>query len=144
MVRVQNFNASSFERNISSVGEKFGERKERGVFEDISEREQIKRSLKELAPQVSPQVPVSVSQPNNDGGAPLPQEDKPGFLPNYIGSEREDSVRAALDSLVTTALHGNLSKALDDAKKLPPFLEDAFHDALTDKILPIMKERGLL
>ena len=37
-----------------------------------------------------------------------------------------------------------LEVALKEAGKQTPFIEDAFHDALVDKLLPELKKRGIV
>ncbi len=135
MVKVQHFDASTssnFERNMDEVGERVKEYRERMPTEGMSEHEIVKEAVKTWG-----ERPVGAEQE-------IEVKERPDFLPNYIGSEREGDVRAALDRLVEVALHGDLLRAVRDARKLTPFLEDTFHDALGDKILPLMKEKGLL
>ena len=140
MVKVQDFNASNFEQNLSNLGERIKERNEQNGFEKAPERERVKQSLRDFAAQ--PPI-VAVGQTEDDQ-KPLVKDERFDFLPNYIGTERESDVLAAIDMFVNLALHGDLLKAVREARKrLPPFLVDVFHDALTDKILPPMKERGL-
>jgi len=38
------------------------------------------------------------------------------------------------------AFHEGLEKAVREAKNHPPFIEDAFHDALVDRLLPILQK----
>ena len=38
----------------------------------------------------------------------------------------------------------DITKAVNEARKYPPFVEDAFHDALIDKFLPELKKRGII
>lgn len=138
MVRFQNFSASNFESNMKVIGEQIEGMREGRAAEQMPEREAVRESLKVFAPTAAGgNSGVTVQDGAED-------RERPDFLPNYIGSDRENDVRAALDRLVGAALHGNLVSALRDAKRLSPFLEDAFHDALIDKIVPEMKRRKIL
>jgi hypothetical protein len=105
----------------------------------LPEREIVRRSLEkvtaEIAPPSTPQVaPLSQSQ-SGDGS----------LLPSYLVSNKTDPrVRFEIERLVDSVFHEGLEKAVKEAKKHPPFVLDAFHDALTDKLIPILIERGVL
>ncbi|MDO8470210.1 MAG: hypothetical protein Q7S84_04340 [bacterium] len=63
-------------------------------------------------------------------------------LPEYLRAEGADpAVQHAVESLVTEAFQHGLMHALKLAKSRPPLIEDAFHDALVDIVLPLLKER---
>ena len=49
-----------------------------------------------------------------------------------------------MEHLLQIATDDDVVKAVKEAKKYPPFIEDAFHDALIDKFLPEMKKRGII
>ena len=49
-----------------------------------------------------------------------------------------------IEQLINLAFSKGLEMAVAEAKKSVPFVEDAFHDALTDKLLLELKRRGIL
>lgn len=65
------------------------------------------------------------------------------FLPSYIEVEKEE-VKQVVENLIATVFNEGLEKALKLAKKYPPFVVDAFHDALVDKMVPELKKRNLI
>lgn len=142
MVKVQDFTAENFEQNLRHLGERVSEYKETTAPRpEVPEREIVKEALKH-EPQGAPgSVPpeeeaLRQAQGGHNEGASL--------LPDYFEGGDEDGMREAVQRLAETALHGNLKSSLAAARKLSPYLEDAFHDALMDKVFPEMKKRGLI
>ena len=145
MVKVQDFSAANFEQNLGHVEGRVATYKEAlrqaqgEIPSEISEREVVKEALK-FESQI---VLGAQTSSGNDDGVPS-QSANTSFLPDYFEGGDEDGMREAVIRLADTALRGNLKHALSEARKLSPYLEDAFHDALVDKILPEMKKRGLI
>lgn len=137
MVKVQDFSAEGFEKNIQHAGERVRAYKENPSFREAPEREVVKKSFQLGA---SPPLPPGVSQVAQDQDV----QDSSSFLPDYFLGGDADGMREAVLRLAEIALHGDLEKSLKDARKLSPYLEDAFHDALVDKLVPEMQRRGLL
>ena len=49
-----------------------------------------------------------------------------------------------VEELVAQAFDKGLEDAIRAAKRCDPFIEDAFHDALTEQLIPELKRRGIL
>ncbi len=92
------------------------------------EREIIKQTI---APTVlsQPQKPVSVGEPSS--------------LPDYLGSENEE-VKRKIGFLVDFAISEGIGKAVQKANDETPFLIDAFHDALAERLHSEMKKQNLI
>ncbi len=74
----------------------------------------------------------------------VPQPDGPNSsLPQYADSAPPET-KLEIEYLIDLALHSGLAKASDASKHAPPFVLDAFHDALAGKLYPEFKRRGLL
>ena len=142
MVKVQHF-TENFEQNVQHAGERVEQYKESSDFRKAPEREVVKKSFRrEQAP---PSPPPNASKDDKDEKKKKDSAEEVGsFLPDYFEGGDVEGMKDAVGRLTDTALHGSLEKSLKDARKLTPFLEDAFHDALVDKLLPEMKKRGLL
>ncbi len=142
MVKVQDFSAEGFEKNIQHAGERVRAYRESPNFREAPEREVVKKSFQLEGSFPFSGVPQSssVSDSARDGG----DEEQASFLPDYFLGGDSDGMREAVLRLAETALHGDLEKSLKDARKLSPYLEDAFHDALVDKLVPEMRRRGLI
>lgn len=134
MVRVKNFN-EGLEESLIKLGQEVEKQKTVPEIRDLPEREIVKSSIKSMAAQavVQESPPIQKVIPAS------------GFLPPYIQSgDVAPEIEAEIKDLVKTALNENLEKAFVRAKKYPPFIEDAFHDALTGELLPELKKRGII
>ncbi len=140
MPKTQNF-SEHLEESIARLGghveQHFESQKERNV----SERELVKESVQTFAEEViknesvTPQGTRLISQ--QDGDLQL--------LPSYLQKEEgSDDVKHIVENLIEEALSHDLEKAIKNARKYSPFIEDAFHDALVDKLVPELRRRGIL
>ncbi|MDP3725181.1 MAG: hypothetical protein Q8R20_01785 [Nanoarchaeota archaeon] len=142
MVKVQDFTAGNFEENIQHMGERVAEYKEGRDVRSAPEREIVKEALK-YEPQAAP-LPAGTSG-SDDGSLAAPgNAARIPLAPDYMHGGDAEGMREAVERLAETALCGDLKGSLKDARKLSPYLEDAFHDALVDKVFPEMKKRGLI
>lgn len=78
-------------------------------------------------------------------GAPTVQVVSPtdSDYPTYLDSLDETSV-ATLNSLIAMVPEEGVGKAIAAAATHGPFILDAFHDALVDKLYSELEERGLV
>lgn len=77
------------------------------------------------------------SAANNDAAGSSP------YLPDYINQVPEE-VRLAVETLLDTAFRSGIGEAASKARVAGPFILDAFHDALVDKLYAEMKSRKLI
>jgi hypothetical protein len=171
MVRVQDFDASKgkdkiLEDNIVRIGGRVSDHRkslvENGEGEMLSsessvdgsdvkveesssydkEREIVKDAVKVWGKEISGEGELSSQQSSNNeslSDSVVARE----MLPEYL-SDDNSTVVDEVTSLIGIALQDDIEKALKSARKKTPFVEDAFHDALVDKVLPLLKERGLI
>ncbi|MGC9046548.1 MAG: hypothetical protein ACP5IC_00265 [Minisyncoccia bacterium] len=67
------------------------------------------------------------------------------FYPEYIiHNETDPNIKKIIDNLLQLVLEGDLENAVNIAKKYPPFVEDAFHDAMVEKMIPILKQKKII
>lgn len=129
-----NFN-ENLEKGLAKIGHRVAENIERGELRALPEREAIKRSIQSIAEM----IPPTSSAPHDP-----PRSSSP-HLPAYMNDDGvTDDMRHAVERLVAIALGDDLEKAVKESKKYPAFIEDAFHDALVDKLVPELKEKGIL
>lgn len=134
-MKVRNFD-EKLERSFEKLGRQIEEERKLPEVQELPEREIVKRSLKSLAPAAVPQADEGLSKP-------LPPRDS--LLPDYLQSEGGDErVKREVEGLVDLVFKEGLEAALKEAGKQPPFVEDAFHDALVDKLLPELKKKGIV
>ena len=134
MAKVVDF-GGDFEKEIVKIGEGIQAEKKVSAEESIPEREMVKRSVQSLGNEsvASKQVQAKT------------QSDEDMALPTYMGGDNSSTaIKTEVERLITLAFSESLEKAVREAKKKPYFIEDAFHDALVDKLLPELKKRGLI
>lgn len=134
------FKEDVFERNIAAIGERVAvEREEKRVSSEEPEAV-LRVALKNLG---VASVPAAADEPESAVShiSPYPHRDA-DLLPAYV--EGNNAEAREIEWLVDMALHHDVRKALRIARRRDPFVEDAFHDALVDKILPELKKRGMI
>ena len=130
MATVRNFH-EKLEKDLERMTAEIARRREQAP--EVSPREVVKQSLAAAVP-----PPLSPS--------PLPpphQKSDESHLPSYLSGESPE-VKEEVERLVTLALQEGLAPAIAAAAKKSPFVLDALHDALVDKLLPELEKRGII
>jgi len=85
-----------------------------------------------------------VTQKNHSEKEPEEEKTDSQFLPEYmkIGSNAETNL--VVEKLLDRVFHEGVVKVAKDVRKYPPFIQDAFHDALTQKLIKALEERNLI
>lgn len=102
---------------------------------EIQERDIVKKSV------VGVVQSIKATQPTEEK-----KEEKPvelHVIPEYAEKEPE-MLRKEIETLVESAANNGLEQAVQESLKHSSFVQDAFHDALVDKLIPEMKKRGIL
>lgn len=140
MVNIKNF-SENLEKDFERLTAAIGERQRQESEDRRPEKEIVKKSLEVFWPPemeaVKSSVPVAppVAAPTADGG----------FLPAYMAGDQDDpAAEKKVADLVNLAFQEGLAAAWRMAQRESPFVIDAFHDALTDKLLPELKKRGVI
>lgn len=135
MATIKNFH-EKLEQDLARVTAEMEKRRERAP--EMSSREVLKQSLAAAVP------PPVVSKEAHEG---TPLSVPSGFgkerIPSYL-SEETPEVKAEVERLVTLAFAKGLAPAVEEAAKRSPFMLDALHDALADKLLPELEKRGVI
>lgn len=146
MVQIQNF-SENLEKSFARLGHEVQKNFETPEFQGIPEREVVKETIKsfaETAPVLppEPQEEVPLPPPPPQSAPSVPRDD---LLPSYMAhGENSEDVKNSVERLVQMVFDEDIEKAVMEAKRYPAFVEDAFHDALTDKVLPELKKRGII
>jgi hypothetical protein len=136
MAVIKNFH-EKLEQDLARVTAEVARQRERTP--EAPAREVVKQSLVAIAP-----PPVSVPPPVEEkGSGPPSSASESSHLPSYL-SEGSPEVKAEVERLVTLAFQEGVSAAVAEAAKHSPFVLDAFHDALADKLLPELEKRGVI
>lgn len=140
MTKVRNF-SENLENHLVRLGHDVAKYRELPENKDRPERELVKQSLRSLAGEEGrPANPAGVSVPAS-ASAPSPAND---LLPDYLSGDSDQAVKKSVERLLGMAAEGDLEKAIVEGRKYPPFVEDSFHDALVDKLVPELKKRGII
>ena len=139
----------SFAAHIERVAAALETRATRAGEAPVISRDAVREAIRAVQEQevaYSPQAgtPVSTPPPAAVAAVPAtgPTTQTLEVLPEYLRAEGADpAVQHAVEFLVTEAFQHGLMHALKLAKSRPPLVEDAFHDALVDIVLPLLKER---
>lgn len=121
--------------------------------QDIRRLEQRLKTLREQKEKIAPREVLKHYLAEKTGGAPgqlvvtpppspTPPESAE-YLPGYL-KEYDDEVKSTVRQLIQTAWQKGIEAAAADARKHGPFVMDAFHDALVDKLYDQLKKRGIL
>ncbi len=134
MAKVQNF-SEKLESSFVRLGHEVGERAK--TVEARPEKEVVRESVKAMAEIPPEAVPAAATASASDNDLP--------FLPAYLSdSSSPAEVKQAVEGLINLTFKTDIETAVRAAKRYPPFVEDAFHDALVDRLLPELKKRGYL
>ncbi len=138
MAKVQNF-SENLEKSFTRLGHEINARREAPEAPARPEREVVKESVRAIA-ESAPVAPVP------DAPSPAPADGpNAAVLPAYLSdTSAPEEVTRTVEQLVQLMFKTDIETAVSAAKRYPPFVEDAFHDALVDKLLPELKKRGYL
>lgn len=138
MPKTQNF-SEHIENNLARLGGHVEQQLESRGEKDVSERQIVKEAVQILAEEVTKNEIVT---PQNI--QPI-QQNNIQSLPSYLQKEEgNEDAKHIIEQLIEEALSRDLEGAVRNAKKYSPFIEDAFHDALVDRLVPELKKRGIL
>jgi hypothetical protein len=146
MVNVINF-SESLEHDLRELSTEVQEKRAAAESTPLTERMAVRESIRSLrervealpqeqGPQPVPPIPPSTAAASAATDSPLP---------SYLDEPNVNlDVKRAVEDLIAVTFRDGLMHGLREAKKSAPFIEDAFHDALVEKLVPELKRRGLL
>ncbi len=149
MVKIVHFDApgplpeSVFQR----IGKEIEATSKKPEMQGASHEEVVKESLRAVAeqfPEIKEVAPAETQAPASPASpAPAPGG---GTFPSYLTgtSPSDEEVRETVTALLTRVFEKGLEDAIAAAKRYDPFLEDAFHDALVEHLIPELRRRGIL
>jgi hypothetical protein len=138
MARIRNFH-ESLENDLKRLTAEIKDQRNSPEVMALPEKEVVRRSLEAIETELQPVQGVPPEKSANDQSVPS------SVLPTYLQSDKVDPrVKLEVERLVDLVFHESLEKALSEVKHHPIFIQDAFHDALIDKLLPELKARGII
>jgi len=114
--------------------------------QDIERLARKIRTQKESAPATSEQAIIrSALQEHVQAQASAQPAEPPAspILPKYLQQESPE-VQLKVEELVDLAFHKGVEASILEAKKYGPFILDALHDTLTEKLYEELKSRKLI
>lgn len=135
MVRVVHFDSPPMpEGAFARVREEVQAIRSRPELRDASHEALVKESIKSIAEKVPADSPPTPS--------PAPSASSASSrLPAYA-DDADASVKTEVEALLRRVAEKGLLDAIAAAKKAEPFVEDAFHDALVEKMMPAFREES--
>lgn len=132
------FNYNTLEKDIEKLGKEVAKEKNYSENKEVPERELIKQIITPLVLRGnhSAQRQTAVS-PH------AVYKEKDAGLPDYLENSPAE-IKFQVEKLVETVFSEGLSRAVKKAASANPFVMDAFHDALTDKLYGELKQRKLI
>jgi len=128
------FNHSIIEKDIERLSKEIAEKKNLPEYKEVPERELIKQTLQPLVRQAtSDKQQVTKKE----------EETKETVLPDYL-KDSPPEIKLRVEKLVDLVFHQGIEKTIKEANQAGPFILDAFHDALTNKLYDELKKRNLI
>lgn len=141
MVQVKNF-SESLEKDLQRLHVELGAARAEGALAPQAERAVVKQSLERMA------ETIPMPQPSQTPAQALPitvQTQGASPLPGYLAKgDQPEQIKQEVNRLVSLVFSESISTAIAESKRHSPFVQDAFHDALIDKLIPELKRRGMI
>ena len=129
----QNFEHSALERDIERLSKEIAEKRNLPEYKGVPERELVKQALQPIIRKDFTQTAQSAAQPTAEKS----------FLPDYL-KDLSAETKLQVEQLIDLTFHQGIKKVVARARRANPFILDAFHDALTDKLYEELKSRNLI
>lgn len=130
----------SLEKDIDNLSKEINKVQESKESETSTKKEVVKKTFKNISAE-----PKNYQRKKSKPTAKNSTQKDSSFLPDYMEKDDVDpSKKLEVEKLMDLVIHKGILKALKESKKHSPFIQDAFHDALADKLLPELKKRGIL
>lgn len=136
-INQQNFEHNVLEADIERLSKEIAEKRNLLEHKNFSEKELIKKSLE---PVIRRMPSVSGQQSNISGQTSVVNSK---ILPDYLKNLPTET-KLQVEQLIDLTFHQGIEKVISRALRASPFILDAFHDALTDKLHKELKNRKLI
>ena len=129
------FNHNILERDIEILSKEIAEKRNLSEYKELPEKELVKQVLQSLIKEPAVQSIVPSLQPTESA--------EKNFLPGYL-KDFPAETKLQVEQLIDLTFHQGIEKVVARAKRASPFILDAFHDALADKLYEELKNRKLI
>lgn len=134
--------SESLNKSFEKLGVHIQEVRAHPESAEKTEREIVKQSLDRVVKETVSAVPPKDISPNS---APVTNASTTSVhvIPEYAEGESE-VIKEEIEHLVESAIANGIEGAIKESLRHPAFIQDAFHDALIDKLMPEMEKRGMI
>ena len=148
MVNIENFD-EKLEQDIQRVGAKVEQIKEGLESERFEKKEAVKQSVRKLADEdiqkETEEISSAKASEDEPSFAKASEDEKERYFPDYVEEKDVDEqTKQIIEALLQLTVDKGILTALRQSKKCSPFIQDVFHDALADKLIPELEKRGIL
>ena len=126
----------SLEADIVHLAEQVKNIRELPEMKNASEVEILKEAMKVFPRPGAEHAPTPTPAAASDDAAS-------SVLPSYAQSAAPEA-KLEIEYLIDVALKHGIDKAMAEAQKSSPFVEDAVRDALAGKLYPELQKRGIV
>jgi len=142
MVKVKNFH-EGLEQNISRLGLKVNEVKRNPEMKNESPQKIVKKAIEDIHSEVLEKEGIFKAEIETQNTEK--SKNYNDLLPSYLlKSELDSEVKKIILDLINLALENGVEEAIKKSRLYSPFIIDAFHDALVEKMLPELKKKGYI
>jgi hypothetical protein len=135
---VPSFEQATIEADMKTLAAEIRKNREQPELKNASEKELLKEAIRTFPSlgerQPSAAVPAPAVPANSAAQSPLPA----------YAQNAPAEVKLEIEYLLDIAFRQGIGKALDESKKSPYFVQDAFHDALAGKLYPELQKKGIV
>ena len=127
------FEHEALEADIKMLAREIRRYRELPETKGLNEKGLLKQAVRAMPPTAN----------HPQAGEPSGSRSSASPLPDYAQNSPPE-VKLEIEYLLDLAFHQGIAKANAEAGKSPPFVLDAFHDALAGKLYPELQRRGIL
>ena len=132
------------ESDIAKLAVEVRAQRSRPELANATEEELLKEAIRAFPETAAARETAPSGVPANAAtGVPPPAASPQSPLPAYAQNAPAET-RLEIEYLLDVALKQGIGKAVDESKKSPYFVQDAFHDALAGRLYPELQKRGIV
>ena len=109
--------------------------------QNLNAAETPRETVREAVRSAYPTAPNTSSPSTGETTPPASSAEK--NLPDYLVNAPVD-VKTAVERFISRAEHDGIAKAISAASAAGPFMLDALHDAIVDKLYPEVVNKGII
>ncbi|MFA6407733.1 MAG: hypothetical protein WCV80_03450 [Candidatus Paceibacterota bacterium] len=135
-MQIKNF-SENLEKDLGRLNAEINAQRKLPEVVEMPEREIVKRSVEAYAEKAIPTTPIPITS--------VTSSQSQNVLPTYLqDGDVSEEIKREVTRLVEVVFVNGIHAAVKEAQNHSPFVQDAFHDALVDKLMPELQKRGIV